>query len=161
METDIRAVIPASELATIIDNIGLPASGTNLSYNNSGTVGPADADIIVMLKGNHRPTDDYVRALRRRLPESFPGVVFYFLPADIVSQILNFGLPAPIDIQVIGRNLDANRKFALDLLNKLKQVTGIFSWVHPDDLIVVDADAGNVRINPGATAVARFRTGRG
>ena len=125
VETDIRAVIPASELATIIDNIGLPASGTNLSYNNSGTVGPADADIIVSLKGNHRPTDEYVRTLRQRLPESFPGVVFYFLPADIVSQILNFGLPAPIDIQVIGRNIDANRKFALDLLEKLKQVTGI------------------------------------
>jgi multidrug efflux pump subunit AcrB len=125
VETDIRAVIPPDELETIIDNIGLPASGTNLSYNNSGTVGPADADIIVSLKGNHRPTDEYVRALRRRLPENFPGVMFYFLPADIVSQILNFGLPAPIDIQVIGRNLEANRKFALDLLEKLKQVTGI------------------------------------
>jgi multidrug efflux pump subunit AcrB len=125
VEAEIRAVIPADELETIIDNIGLPASGTNLSYNNSGTVGPADADIIVSLKGNHRPTDEYVRALRRRLPESFPGVVFYFLPADMVSQILNFGLPAPIDIQVIGRSLDANRKFALDLLEKLKQVTGI------------------------------------
>jgi multidrug efflux pump subunit AcrB len=125
VENEIRAVIPADELETIIDNIGLPASGTNLSYNNSGTVGPADADVIVSLKPNHRPTAEYVRALRRRLPESFPGVVFYFLPADIVSQILNFGLPAPIDIQVIGRNIEANRKFALDLLEKLKQVTGI------------------------------------
>ena len=124
VETEIRAVIPANELATIIDNIGLPASGTNLSYNNSGTVGPADADIIVSLNANHRPTDEYVRALRRHLPESFPGVVFYFLPADIVSQILNFGLPAPIDIQIIGRSPD-NRRFALDLLEKLKQVTGI------------------------------------
>jgi multidrug efflux pump subunit AcrB len=125
VETDIRTVIPANELETIIDNIGLPASGTNLSYNNSGTVGPADADIIVSLKADHRPTDEYIRKLRQRLPESFPGVVFYFLPADIVSQILNFGLPAPIDIQVVGRNIDANRKFALDLLEKLKQVTGI------------------------------------
>jgi multidrug efflux pump subunit AcrB len=125
VEAEIRTVIPANELETIIDNIGLPASGTNLSYNNSGTVGPADADIIVALKGNHRPTDEYVQRLRQRLPESFPGVVFYFLPADIVSQILNFGLPAPIDIQVIGRNIDANRKFALDLLEQLKQVSGI------------------------------------
>jgi multidrug efflux pump subunit AcrB len=125
VEGAIRTVIPANELVTILDNIGLPTSGTNLSYNNSGTVGPADADIIVSLKKGHRPTDEYVRALRQRLPVDFPGVTFYFLPADIVSQILNFGLPAPIDIQVIGRNMEANRKFALDLLEKLKQVTGI------------------------------------
>jgi multidrug efflux pump subunit AcrB len=125
VEASIRDVVPAHQLETIIDNIGLPASGTNLSYNNSGTVGPADADIIVSLKPGHRPTDEYVRALRQRLPVDFPGVTFYFLPADIVSQILNFGLPAPIDIQIIGRNIDANRKFALDLLEKLKQVTGI------------------------------------
>jgi multidrug efflux pump subunit AcrB len=125
VEAEIRAVIPARELDTIIDNIGLPNSGTNLSYNNSGTIGPADADIIVSLKPDHRPTDEYIRILRQRLPESFPGTMFYFLPADIVSQILNFGLPAPIDIQVIGRNIDANRNFALGLLDKLKQVTGI------------------------------------
>jgi multidrug efflux pump subunit AcrB len=125
VEAEIRAVIPPSELDTIIDNIGLPASGTNLSYNNSGTVGPADADIIVSLKPDHRPTEEYIRILRQRLTESFPGTMFYFLPADIVSQILNFGLPAPIDIQIIGRNIDANHKFALGLLDKLKQVTGI------------------------------------
>jgi multidrug efflux pump subunit AcrB len=125
VEAEIRTVIPARELDTIIDNIGLPASGTNLSYNNSGTVGPADADIIVSLKPDHRATEEYIRALRQRLPDSFPGTMFYFLPADIVSQILNFGLPAPIDVQVIGRNIDGNHKFALDLLDKLKQVTGI------------------------------------
>lgn len=125
VEAHIRTIIPPSELETILDNIGLPTSGTNLSYNNSGTAGPADADIIVSLRKNHRPTDEHIRTLRRRLPEEFPGVVFYFLPADIVSQILNFGLPAPIDIQVVGRNIDGNRKFALNLLEKLKRVTGI------------------------------------
>ncbi|HTT41170.1 MAG TPA: efflux RND transporter permease subunit [Burkholderiales bacterium] len=125
VEADIRNVIPPSEVETILDNIGLPTSGTNLSYNNSGTAGPADADIIVSLKSGHRPTDEYIRMLRRQLPESFPGVVFYFLPADIVSQILNFGLPAPIDIQVVGRDIEGNRKYALALLEKLKQVTGI------------------------------------
>ena len=125
VETDIRTMIPANELETILDNIGLPASGTNLSYNNSGTAGPADADVTVSLNPGHRPTDEYIRILRRRLPEDFPGTTFYFLPADIVSQILNFGLPAPIDIQVVGRNVEANHKYALGLLEKLKQVTGI------------------------------------
>jgi multidrug efflux pump subunit AcrB len=125
VEEHIRTLIPAAELESILDNIGLPTSGTNLSYNNSGTAGPADADIIVSLKKGHRPTDEHIRRLRRELPDQFPGVVFYFLPADIVSQILNFGLPAPIDIQVIGRNLGANHAYALSLLEKLKQVTGI------------------------------------
>src|SRR5262249_1319843 len=118
-------MIPPEQLGTIIDNIGLPASGTNLSYNNSGTVGPADADIIVSLKEGHRPTEEYIRKLRQRLPEAFPGTLFYFLPADIVSQLLNLGLASPIDIQVIGRNIDANRAYALKLLDQLKQVTGI------------------------------------
>jgi len=125
VEARIRSVIPAAELETILDNIGMPSSGTNLTYNNSGTIGPADADIIVSLRQGHRPTEDYIRALRAQLPLEFPGISFAFLPADIVSQILNFGLPAPIDIQVIGRNVEANRKFALDLLQRIKGVQGI------------------------------------
>ena len=125
VEAEIRNVIPPSELVTILDNIGLPSSGTNLTYNNSGTIGPADADIIVSLKEGHRPTEGYIRKLRQRLPEAFPGTMFYFLPADIVSQILNFGLPSPINVQVIGRNIAANHAFALKLLDQLKQVTGI------------------------------------
>ena len=125
VESEIRNVIPASELATIIDNIGLPLSGTNMSYNMSGTLGPADADIQVALNPGHAPTEHYMHLLRQKLPEKFPGLTFYFLPADIVSQILNFGLPAPIDIQIIGRNIEANRKYSIALFDKLKSVDGI------------------------------------
>jgi multidrug efflux pump subunit AcrB len=125
VESEIRRIVPASELATIIDNIGLPLSGTNMSYNMSGTLGPADADIQVSLNAGHGPTEHYMRELRQQLPEKFPGLTFYFLPADIVSQILNFGLPAPIDVQIIGRNIEANRAFTLGLYQKLKQVDGI------------------------------------
>jgi multidrug efflux pump subunit AcrB len=125
VETEMRRIIPPAELATIIDNIGLPLSGTNMSYNNSGTIGTADADILVSLNKGHQPTSHYIRELRRQLPQLFPGVAFDFLPADIVSQILNFGLPAPIDIQVVGRNIQGNRGFALSLLEKLKTVSGI------------------------------------
>ena len=125
VESEIRQVIPPGEVATIIDNIGLPLSGTNMSYNMSGTLGSADADIQVSLNQGHGPTEHYVKELRQRLPEKFPGLTFYFLPADIVSQILNFGLPAPIDVQVVGRNIEANRAFTLGLFQKLKQVDGI------------------------------------
>jgi multidrug efflux pump subunit AcrB len=125
VEAEMRRIIPADELGTIIDNIGLPLSGTNMSYNNSGTIGPADADIQVALSQGHHPTEHYIHALRARLPDLFPGVTFYFLPADIVSQILNFGLPAPIDVQVVGRSIQANRTYALELYEKLKQVNGI------------------------------------
>ncbi len=125
VESEIRRIIPASEVATIIDNIGLPLSGTNMSYNMSGTLGPADADIQVSLNAGHGPTEHYMKELRQQLPEKFPGLTFYFLPADIVSQILNFGLPAPIDVQIVGRNIQANRDFTLGLYQKLKQVDGI------------------------------------
>ena len=124
IDNDIRSQIPASELTGIIDNIGLPASSINLSYTNSAPVGTADADIQVELSENHHPTEQYVRALRVKLGHDFPGVSFYSIPADIVSQILDFGLPAPIDIQVLGRNLTANRAFADKLLNQLKFVPG-------------------------------------
>ncbi|MFY9532377.1 MAG: efflux RND transporter permease subunit [Candidatus Acidiferrales bacterium] len=124
VEQDMRRVIPPSELGSIIDNIGLPYSSINLSYSNSAPVGTGDADILVALKGDHRPTADYVHELRRKLARDFPGITFYDLPTDIVSQILNFGLPAPIDIQIIGRDLVGNREVAERLLNRLKYVPG-------------------------------------
>jgi len=104
VEAAIRQQIPASELEGMIDNIGLPVSGINLSYNDSGISGPADGDILVSLKPGHRPAANYVRSLRLSLNRDFPAITFYFLPADIVSQTINFGLPAPLDIQVVGRN---------------------------------------------------------
>jgi multidrug efflux pump subunit AcrB len=124
VEDDIRRQIPPKELVTIIDNIGLPYSGINLSYSTSAPIGPADADIQVELAPEHRPSKEYVRMLRHRLAHDFPGIIFYDLPVDIVTQILNFGLPAPIDVQIFGRNLEANRVFAENLLNKLKFVPG-------------------------------------
>ncbi len=124
VENEIREQIPADELTTITDNIGLPYSNLNLSYTTSAPIGPADADIQVELSKNHKPTERYVRALRSKLGQDFPGVTFYVLPVDIVTQILNFGLPAPIDIQVIGRNVAANRQFAENLMNQLKFVAG-------------------------------------
>src|SRR5712671_3404981 len=111
VERSIRQKIPASEVQGIIDNIGLPYSGINLSYSNSAPVGTQDADILVTLSANHHPTDNYVQKLRLDLPKEFPGVTFAFLPADMVSQILNFGLPAPIDIQIVGNNLEGNRRY--------------------------------------------------
>jgi multidrug efflux pump subunit AcrB len=124
VDDDMRRLIPKAELATIIDNIGLPYSGFNLSYSNSAPIGPGDADILVELSKKHRPTEEYVHDLRTRLSSDFPGVTFYFLPADMVSQILNFGLPAPIDIQIVGRNLAGDREFADRLMNQLKFVPG-------------------------------------
>ncbi len=120
----IREEIPKAELGTIIDNIGLPYSGLNLSYSNSAPVGPADADIQVSLAEKHHPTDDYVQALRESLPKKFPGVTFYTLPVDIVTQILNFGLPAPLDIQIVGPQQLANRDLAEKLMNEIKYVPG-------------------------------------
>src|SRR5216683_2227364 len=116
--------IPAGEVQSVIDNIGLPYSGINLSYSNSAPVGTSDADILVTLSANHHPTDNYVHQLRLALPKQFPGVTFAFLPADMVSQILNFGLPAPIDVQVVGNDLAGNRRYADTLLEKMKQVSG-------------------------------------
>lgn len=120
----IRQTIPKSELVSVIDNIGLPYSGINTSYSNSAPVGPGDADIQVSLTEKHHPTDDYVQRLRSELAKDFPGVTFYTLPVDMVTQILNFGLPAPIDIQIVGANLAGNRAYAEQLLNKIKYVPG-------------------------------------
>src|SRR5450432_1878627 len=120
VDSAIREEVPAKELTTIIDNIGLPYSGINLSYSNSAPIGPADADIQVSLAPKHHPTAAYVQRFRTILTERFPGVTFYMLPVDMVTQILNFGLPAPIDIQIVGPDLQGNRKFAEQLLNKVK-----------------------------------------
>jgi CzcA family heavy metal efflux pump len=123
-ENDIRSQIAPSELQTIIDNIGLPYSSLNLSYSNSAPIGAGDADILVELAPRHRPTNDYVRELRVKLNHDFPGTEFYALPTDIVTKILNFGLPAPIDIQILGRDILGDRQFANHLLNELKFVPG-------------------------------------
>jgi len=125
VEGEIRNEIPPAELTTILDNIGLPYSNLNLSYSTSAPIGPADADIQVELAAKHRPTVEYVRALRAKLGRDFPGVTFYELPVDIVTQILNFGLPAPIDVKIVGRNLAGNRYFAENLLNRLKFISGM------------------------------------
>jgi multidrug efflux pump subunit AcrB len=124
VEQSIRRQIPSDQIASIIDIIGLPYSSINLSYSNSAPIGSSDADILVSLNERHRPTADYVHDIRLKLMDQFPGVTFSFLPADIVSQILNFGLPSPIDIQITGRDLLANRAFADSLLEKLKYVPG-------------------------------------
>jgi multidrug efflux pump subunit AcrB len=124
IDNTIRQIIPKSELVTIIDNIGLPYSSINLSYSNSAPVGPGDADIQVSLAEHHHPTDDYVARLREELPRRFPGTEFYTLPVDMVTQILNFGLPAPIDIQIVGPNQQGDLEFAQNLLNQIKYVPG-------------------------------------
>ncbi len=124
VEQYIRQQIPPQEVASIIDNIGLPYSSINLSYSNSAPIGTSDADILVSLSEHHRPTEQYVHDLRKKLAQQFPGVTFAFLPADMVSQILNFGLPSPIDIQVVGYKLEADREFADRLLERLRYIPG-------------------------------------
>jgi len=121
----IRQIIPPQEIAAMVDNVGMPVSGINMTYNNTGTIGPQDGDIQIKLTEHHGPTADYVRELRRQLPERFPGFTFSFLPADIISQILNFGAPSPIDVQVRGSDLKANFEHANKLLARIRQVPGI------------------------------------
>jgi multidrug efflux pump subunit AcrB len=121
----IREVIPESELTSVVDNIGLPVSSINTIYNNSGTIGPQDGDFLLQLAKDHAPTADYVRKLREELPRSFPGAQFSFLPADITSQILNFGAPAPIDVQVLGRDVAANEAFARKILRRIASIPGV------------------------------------
>jgi multidrug efflux pump subunit AcrB len=123
--TAIHGIIPSNELGGIVSNIGLTVSGINMAYNNSGTIGVGDADILISLKPNHAPTDDYIKTMREKLPQQFPGTSFAFLPADIVSQVLNFGVPAPIDLRVAGSDLAADRKYADSLLTKIRAIPGI------------------------------------
>jgi multidrug efflux pump subunit AcrB len=125
VEARITQIIPARDLDSLIDNIGVPYSGINLSYSTSAPVGPGDADIMIALReGHRRPTAEYVRMLRAQLRDEFPGTTFAFLPSDIVNQILNFGLPAPLDVQVVGNNIEGNRAFASTLLARLKTIPG-------------------------------------
>src|SRR5258707_5990038 len=147
VEAYIRSQIPAKELAGILDNMGLPVSGINLSYNDSGISGPADADIQGSLQPDHKPTADYVRNLRLRLNREFPGVNFYFLPADIVSETINFGLPAPFDIQVVGRNQAANQQVANSIAQKVRQVRGAVDVrvQQPNDLQRIEFDVDRTK----------------
>jgi multidrug efflux pump subunit AcrB len=126
VEGAIRRLIPPHDLGSIVDNIGLPISGINMAYANSGTIGPEDADVLITLAADAtRGAGSYVERLRDRLPRLFPGTGFAFLPADIVTQILNFGLPAPIDVQVVGNDLDGNRAYADKLLQRIARVAGV------------------------------------
>jgi len=125
VERSIKEQLPPGEISNVIDNIGLPYSGINTSYNNTGTVGSSDADILVTFAVNHHKTAKYVHDLRISLAKQFPGVTFSFLPSDMVSQILNFGSPAPIDIQVLGNDLEGNQRYTKALLEQVKYVPGI------------------------------------
>jgi multidrug efflux pump subunit AcrB len=144
VEETVRNIIPAKELDTIVDNIGVPYSGINLTYSTSAPIGPSDADIYVSLGHDHHPTDDYVRTLRAKLPQVYPSTLFTFPPADIVSQILNFGLPAPLDIQVSGFNVEGNRRYANLLLERMRGVPGAVDlrvhqvFDHPNLEVTVD-----------------------
>jgi multidrug efflux pump subunit AcrB len=125
VEQKIRSIIPPDRVTSIVNNIGLPSSGINLSYQNTGTIGVFDADVLVSLREGPTPTDAYIKTLREQLPKAFPGSTFSFLPADIVSQILNFGSPAPIDVQIAGNDVKASRAFATKLMAKIRHVPGI------------------------------------
>ncbi|WP_144156459.1 efflux RND transporter permease subunit [Paraburkholderia sp. BCC1885] len=125
VEGAIREIIPPADLGTVVDNMGLPVSGINTAYNNTGTVGSQDGDIQIALNEGHAPTAEYVRTMREKLPREFPGVTFSFPPADIISQILNFGSPAPIDLQIRGNNLAANFTYADRILGQIRDVPGV------------------------------------
>ena len=125
IEKVVRQVIPQQELRTLVDNIGFPVSGINMTYNNTGTIGSQDGEIQIGLSEDHRPTADYVRTLREELPTHFPGTTFSFLPADIISQILNFGAPAPIEVQIRGPRLQENYAYAQNVISRLRRIPGL------------------------------------
>jgi multidrug efflux pump subunit AcrB len=125
IEKVIRQIIPPEELATVVDNIGFPVSGINMTYNNTGTIGTQDGEIQIKLSEDHRRTANYVRMMREELPAQFPGTTFSFLPADIISQILNFGAPAPIDLQIRGRQIEDDFAYAQNLLRRVRHVPGL------------------------------------
>jgi CzcA family heavy metal efflux pump len=147
----IRQVIPADQLVSLVDNIGLPVSQINTTYNNSGTIGPQDGDILIQLSKDHAPTADYVRTLREALPKAFPGSTFSFLPADITSQILNFGAPAPIDIQVTGKDDAANADFARKILRRIADIPGV-----ADPRIQQSTRYPQLDVNVDRTRVAQY-----
>src|SRR5882757_9468811 len=142
VEKRIRSLIPQAELAAVLDNIGLPVSGINLTYDSASPIGAADADVLVTLTPKHRPTPQYVQKLRSELTAAFPGVTFAFLPADIISQILNFGLPSPIDIQIVGGDMNGNRAVAAKLVAQLRKVQGLVDLriQQPDDAPAINID---------------------
>jgi len=142
VEARIRSLIPKAELGGILDNIGLPVSGINLTYDSASPIGNADADVLVTLNAKHKPTIQYVEKLRTALNTDFPGVTFGFLPADIISQILNFGLPSPIDIQIVGGDVNGNRAAATKLMARLRQVQGLVDLriQQPDDAPAINID---------------------
>src|SRR5581483_7558625 len=147
VEQEIRREVPPNQISTVLDNIGLPYSGINTSYSNSGTIGTSDAEILVSLTKNHRPTEEYIHELRASLPRKFPGIEFFFQPADIVSQILNFGLPAPVDIQLVGRDYEENYYTAQRIANRLRHIPGAVD-VHVQqmmDLPTLHLDVDRVR----------------
>jgi multidrug efflux pump subunit AcrB len=151
IERRIRQIIPKDELVTMVDNIGLPVSSINTTYNNSGTIGPQDGDILITLSEDHKPTAGYVTRLREELPRAFPGVTFGFLPADITSQILNFGAPAPIDIQIVGKDAKANMAYAQKILRRVKAIPGA-----ADGRIQQSSAYPELRVNVDRTRIGQF-----
>ena len=151
VEQQIRKIVPGDQMDNILDNIGLPYSTLNFQHATSGLIGAGDADILVSLKANHSPTANYVRTLRRQLPGQFTGTTFYFLPSDIVTQILNFGLPSPIDVQVDGADVDGNRVVLNKMLGELKQVPGLVDLrvQQPDDYPVLDLSVNRIKAQQG------------
>jgi multidrug efflux pump subunit AcrB len=151
VENSIRRAIPPAEIGTVLDNIGMPYSQLNAMHMTNGTIGAGDADVMVSLKENHHPTAGYVRQLRAQLPGEFPGATFSFLPADIVTQILNFGLPAPIDIQIDGADGEGNRKVADTMLEKLRHVPGLADLriQQPQDYPVLDVNVDRTKAEQG------------
>ena len=125
VEARVRAILPKDRVTSIVNNIGLPISGINISYGNTGTIGTFDADMLVTLSEGETTTAAFTRIMRERLPRAFPGVTFSFLPGDIVSQILNFGSPAPIDVQIAGKDIEADRTYANLMLARIRHVPGI------------------------------------
>ncbi len=160
IDAAVREILPPSELSTVIDNIGLPYSGINLSYSNSGTIGTLDSDIQIALNPGHRPTEEYIEQLRGELPKRFAGVEFFFQPADIVTQILNFGLPAAVDIQFTGNQMTANYALASKLLARVRQVPGVVdAHIHQrldEPTVALDIDRTRVQqVGLSATDVAQ------
>jgi multidrug efflux pump subunit AcrB len=147
VEASIRKEVPSNEIDNILDNVGLPFSPYNLMHSTSGVLGANDTDVLVSLRKGHHPTAQYIRVLRQKLPREFPGTTFYFLPADIVTQILNFGLPAPIDVQIEGSNIQANHDIAEGIMTELHQVPGLADLhsQQPLDYPTLDVDVDRTK----------------